>query len=140
MFGQMKKKYFDFKPNNPILINNNDTQIEFLYQLNNIPLNRFRVKPFSENGSISINSENNQHITRYTNWSESPTLLNNYLIQITGMDTSNTKIWFLIQDSKTGKVFSTPKRTIYNGDLYDKYLERINENINIRANNGKIIR
>ncbi len=45
------------------------------------------------------------------------------------LDTNKTQVWFLLQNTKTGKVYETSKITVYSRNQLEKYRQNLNQNI-----------
>lgn len=120
------KSYFNFKPSKPFTDNKKTITLALLYDLGTISESRFRFRPYSEKSSIKIKSTPN--IDANALWTLMPILTDTVKIEFVGNFIS-TNLWLAVLDTKTGKVYETPKHKIWNGEILSNYLESLNANI-----------
>jgi hypothetical protein len=111
-----------------------EVEIRMNYDLVGPSAERFLVRPLINNGIISIwHWDKDVYIPGTGLWSDMPRLAEGIKIKIQGLSAEKTELWFQIQDTKKGKVYHTPKTTLWSRVTYIKYVERLNENISMWA-------
>jgi hypothetical protein len=118
--------YFDFKPSQFFTNTNKSVTLTVLYDLGDISEDRFKLRPYSEKSSVKI--KDSVDIDSNGLWTLMPVLANNVKLELGG-NFIFTNLWLAILDTKTGKIYETPKHKIWNGDILIKYLEALNANL-----------
>ncbi len=122
--------YFDFKPITRIPNSKNEYKINFLF----LSKDAFIVRPIIKNsqGQIFISSGNlsreKEWVSGYENWNLLPSLEKSMIIKIQNIN-EKSKIYFQIQNAKTGKVYLTPAKTLWPRNIVNEYFSRLNVKI-----------
>lgn len=70
-------------------------------------------------------------ISAFDTWTNMPLLTEYTEIKIENA-TEKTQIHFLIQNTKSGKIYITPSKTFWPRNIVDGYFKKLNENINAK--------
>ena len=121
--------YFDFVPNTKILPFKKELKIDFKYKLDGVDEQRLRLRPMTDHGTVAIwNPEEEKWASGNEPWENMPAINDIHLVMLNMID-NTSNLWFIVQDTRLGKVFNTPKKQIQNRYVYEKYISDLNKNI-----------
>lgn len=126
--------FFDFSVKN---IQNNflpyekSLEIEVLHEIpSEITLDRFKVRPVVSRGFVSILNKDKKWIDSHSLWNDFPKLDQNYNeINVNPANLGFIDLKLEIQDTKTGKVYSTSQKRLWDKNMFKPYINSLNENI-----------
>jgi hypothetical protein len=117
---------FDFKLDKYYAEDNKEINVQLIYSFEGYTEEDFLIRPVISNGIIEIlNEENGRWISSYGLLTEFPSLENNILVKLTGLNVEKIEIFFEVRNIKTGEVFLTPKKYVWGTKVYENYLERL---------------
>ena len=97
------------------------------------------IKPSVSKGSVEIfNNEKNIWVRFSSLRSDFPKLSKTINLKLAGVPAEKTELCFDIQHLKTGKMFKTPCKTIWNKNFFAYYFSLLNQRLG--AINGKILK
>jgi hypothetical protein len=117
--------YFDYSSNN--VSHENTINTTFRYELGDIPLDRFKVRPIADSARVLILG-NDLWIDSVSSWTMLPNLSDTIEIKFAG-DFFDTNLHFEVLDTVTGIVYKTPVHRVISRSWFINYLGRLNENI-----------
>ncbi|MFC1755814.1 hypothetical protein ACFLZK_00260 [Patescibacteria group bacterium] len=122
------QQYFDFNLNKKYIYQNNEIEISFLYNFEGYSEGDFIVRPQSSSGIIEIyDTEKNVWIKNNDLWSNMPILEKNMRVRTNLVGKSILS--FEIQSTLDAKIYKTGEKTIWGGDLFGNYVEKLNRNM-----------
>lgn len=119
--------YFDFRISPVILLPDQTTNIELLYDIGELFSDRFKLKVFSEEGVAEILIDSKNYVTGDV-WTAQPNLRKSFKLRVNGSFLI-TKIWFEVFDTYDFKIYKTPKYTLVNYTWFKKYITDLNSHI-----------
>jgi len=122
--------HFDFSSRSYLIENENEVQVEFGYSLTGYKESDFSVRPIVENGSVEIyNEAKDTWVSSFGLFSSFPSLKKNMMVRLKGFEVEKSVLYFQIYNLKTGESYFTPKKSIWSRKVYEKYVEKVNENL-----------
>ncbi len=120
--------YFDFSLSTFVLPSDSVTNVSFKYNISGAEGVQFKVRPMLSNGTVLVfDSKKEAWISGTSGWHDLPLLTSALKLKITTIDSSD--LYFLIQDSTSYSIYSTPIKKIWAHKHLAKYLDAVNVNI-----------
>ncbi len=92
---------------------------------------RFKVRPVSDLGNTEIfDAVGGTWVPEGLVWSKYPLLTPAVKLKFPTSSKPSYNLQFLLQDTVTGKVYSTPKKTGWSNLIFANYISRLNDNLN----------
>ena len=121
---------FDFSLGRYLIDEDREVEVNFYYDLENYDSEDFLIKPFVKNGIVKIfNPDNGKWSDCYSLVSDLPFLQESMLIRIKGMRVKKSSLSFEIINVSSGDVYKTPEKEIWSKEVYSKYQENVNLNL-----------
>lgn len=117
--------YFKFNIGLPIISSSKYIKVNFIYDLEGYDEKDFIVRANVSNGYVQVNDKN-ENVGKYL-WTDMPVLSSEFVIKI-HTTTINTDLWFDVVNQKTGDIYTTNKKTIWNYSVITDYINRLNKN------------
>jgi len=122
------QQYFDFNLNKKYVYQDRELEVQFLYDFEGYTEENFIVRPKIDRGSIEIyDPTKNIWINHSDLWTNMPNLAKNMKVRPSLVGKS--EIFFEIQNTTDAKIYETGKKTIWGGNIFGNYIEKINKNI-----------
>jgi hypothetical protein len=122
--------FFDFIPSTYLISRDGKLQIDFKYDLTDISIEAFNVRPVLGNGHAEIlNEDTGVWINASDSWTTMPKLKDKMHLRLTGIGVQKTTLMFQVYWRSTKKVYETPGIPIWNLVYYKSYFKNINENL-----------
>ncbi len=122
------QQYFDFNPNKSYVYEDKKLEVQFLYEFEGYSEKDFIVRPKVTRGNVEFyDTTKNIWVSQSDLWSNMPVLEKNMKIRVNLMGES--ELFFEIQNTINAEIYETPKKTIWGGDIFGNYIEKVNKNI-----------
>lgn len=123
--------YFDFEANFPAVKVGDVFAVKFKYELKGYKASDFRVRMQSEN--FCVLDEFKICINGKDLWEEMPPLRQTLTLKAVKPFEKSTEAYFLVQNTKTGEIYKTPVKTLWEKGEYSSYVRNLNRKILLEA-------